>query len=162
MVADVLHAGHVLAIKEAKEHCDYLIVALHCCPTYKTPIQTIFERYIQLKNVKGVDEVIPYENKDDAADMLKSLQYDVYFLGDDHKGQDFENKDLLVELGKEIYYLSRKHRYSSTYLKERISGDDWFSAGIKNKPKWANSNSVISNAIPRPNKGKTNDDNEDK
>ena len=27
MVADVLHAGHLLAIEEAKKHCDYLIVA---------------------------------------------------------------------------------------------------------------------------------------
>lgn len=124
MVADVIHAGHVLAIQEAKSKCDYLIVALHCCPNYKTPIQTIFERFIQLKNIKGVDEVIPYENKEDAADMLKSINYDIYFLGSDYLNKDFENKDLLVSLQKEICYLSRNHKYSSSFLKERIRGEE--------------------------------------
>ena len=123
MVADVLHAGHILAIQEAKANCDYLIVALHCCPNYKAPIQSIYERFIQLKNIKGVDEVIPYENKEDARDMLQSIEYDVYFLGSDYKDRDFENKDLLIKLQKEIFYLSRNHKYSSSYLKERIRGD---------------------------------------
>ena len=123
MVADVIHAGHILAIQEAKRNCDYLIVALHCCPTYKCPIQTIFERFIQLKNVKGVDEVIPYENKEDAKDMLLSIPFDVYFLGSDYLNKDFENKDLLIDMQKEIFYLSRNHKYSSSYLKERIRGE---------------------------------------
>ena len=123
MVADVLHAGHILAIQEAKSKCDYLIVALHCCPNYKCPIQTIYERYIQLKNIKGVDEVIPYENCDDAKDMLQSIPFDVYFLGSDHKDKDFENKALLISMQKEICYLSRNHKYSSSYLKDRIRGE---------------------------------------
>ena len=123
MVADVLHAGHILAIQEAKSQCDYLIVALHCCPNYKCPVQTIYERYIQLKNIKGVDEVIPYEDCEDAKDMLQSIPFDIYFLGMDHYGKDFENKKLLVDMGKDIVYLSRKHKYSSTYLKERIQGE---------------------------------------
>lgn len=74
-------------------------------------------------NIKGVDEVIPYENCEDAADMLQSIHFDIYFLGMDHKGKDFENKKLLTEMGKEIIYLSRNHKYSSTYLKERIQGE---------------------------------------
>lgn len=123
MVADVIHAGHILAIQEAKAHCDYLIVALHCCPNYKAPIQTIYERFIQLKNIKGVDEVIPYENCEDAKDMLQSIPFDVYFLGSDYLNKDFENKQLLLEMNKEIYYLARNHKYSSTYLKDRIKGE---------------------------------------
>lgn len=123
MVADVIHAGHILAIQEAKSQCDYLIIGLHCCPNYKHPIQTIYERYVQLKNIKGVDEVIPYEDKFDCAEMLKSTKFDIYFLGSDHKDKDFENKDLLLEMKKKIVYLSRNHKYSSSYLKERIKGD---------------------------------------
>lgn len=123
MVADVIHAGHILAIQEAKAHCDHLIVALHCCPNYKAPIQTIYERFIQLKNIKGVDEVIPYENCEDAKDMLQSIPFDVYFLGSDYLNKDFENKQLLLEMNKEIYYLARNHKYSSTYLKDRIKGE---------------------------------------
>ena len=120
MVADVIHAGHILAIQEAKKNCDYLIIALHCCPTYKHPIQTIFERYEQLKNIKGVDEVIPYENKDDCANILESIKFDIYFLGEDYRNKDFENKELLIKMKKVIYYLPRQHKFSSSYLKERI------------------------------------------
>lgn len=120
MVADVLHPGHILAIKEAKEHCDYLIVALHCNPVYKKPIQSIFERFIQLDALVYVDKVIPYANKEDAATMISALNYDVYFLGEDHKDAPFECKELLEYLHKELYYLKRQHTLSSTDLKTRI------------------------------------------
>lgn len=120
MVADVLHTGHILAMEEAKSYCDYLIVALHCCPNYKEPVQSIYERFMQLRAIKWVDEVIPYENKEDAATMLQSLNYDVYFLGEDYKGRDWENSDLIKSLNKEIIFLSRKHTFSSTNLKIRI------------------------------------------
>ena len=120
MVADILHTGHILAIEEAKKHCDYLIVALHCCPDYKDPVQSIYERFMQLRAIKWVDEVIPYENKEDAATLLQSLDYDIYFLGEDYKGKNWENSDLIKSLNKEIFFLARKHTFSSTNLKIRI------------------------------------------
>ena len=120
MVADILHAGHMLALQEAKSNCDYLIVALHCNPEYKQPIQSVFERFIQLDSVSYVDKVIPYNNKSDAATMLTSLNYDVYFLGEDYKNKDFECSDILEYLGKEIFYLKRQHTMSSTDLKHRV------------------------------------------
>ena len=121
MVADVLHAGHILAIKEAKANCDYLIVALYCVPGRKEPIQSIFERYIQLDAIGDIDKVIPYEDKNDAFRMLLSLHYDIYFLGADYKDKTFEGQHLVEQLGKEIYYLSRNHTMSSSYLKDRIN-----------------------------------------
>lgn len=121
MVADVLHAGHVLAIEEAKQHCDYLIVALHCNPIYKNPVQTVYERYMQLRAVKWVDEIIPYSNKADVETLLQSLNYDIYFLGADYKGKQFEGCEILDSLGKEIYYLSRNHKMSSSALKYNIA-----------------------------------------
>lgn len=120
MVADVLHTGHMLAIEEAKKHCDYLIVALHCCPNYKTPVQTIYERFIQLRAVKWVDEVIPYQDKNDAATLIQSFNFDIYFLGEDYKDKEFENSDLLKSLKKEVFYLPRNHNFSSTNLKIRV------------------------------------------
>ena len=117
MVADILHSGHVLSLEEAKKHCDFLIVGLHCVPNYKTPQQSIYERYIQLRAVKWVDEVIPYENIDKDKDIFVSLDYDVYFLGEDHKNQDWELKDKIEGLEKEIVYLKRKHNYSSSKIK---------------------------------------------
>lgn len=120
MVADILHVGHILALEEAKQHCDKLIVALHCCPNYKKPVQTIYERFMQLKGIKWVDEVIPYTDINDVRNLLLSLNYDVYFLGEDYLGKDFECKDVVTALNKEIYYISRKHPYSSTQVKNLI------------------------------------------
>ena len=121
MVADVLHAGHMLAIKEAKENCDYLIVALYCKPERKPNIvQSIFERYVQLSSIKYVDEVIPYEDKEDAYRVLLSVQFDIYFLGADYKNKRFEGQDIVENLGKEIFYLSRNHTMSSSKLKSNI------------------------------------------
>lgn len=123
MVADIMHTGHVLALEEAKRHCDKLIVALHCCPNYKNPVQTIYERYMQLRAVRFVDEIIPYQDINDVRNMLLSLNFDVYFLGQDHEGKDWECKEVVEALNKEIIYLPRKHPYSSTYFKNEICLD---------------------------------------
>lgn len=117
MVADILHSGHVLSLEEAKKHCDFLIVGLHCKPSYKNPQQSIYERYMQLRAVKWVDEVIPYENIERDEDMFSSLDYHVYFLGEDHKNKDWELRDKIEKLDKEIVYLKRKHNYSSSRVK---------------------------------------------
>lgn len=117
MVADILHSGHVLSLEEAKKHCDFLIVGLHCKPNYKDPQQSIYERYMQLRAVKWIDEVIPYENIDKDSDIFVSLDYDVYFLGEDHKNDDWELKNTIEALEKEIVYLKRKHNYSSSRIK---------------------------------------------
>lgn len=117
MVADILHSGHVLSLEEAKKHCDFLIVGLHCLPNYKNPQQSIYERYMQLRAVKWVDEVIPYENIMRDADIFVSLDFDVYFLGEDHKNDAWEMKEQIESMEKEIIYLKRKHSYSSTRIK---------------------------------------------
>ena len=62
---DLLHAGHILMLKDAKEQCDKLIVGLQTDPTLdrpekNKPIQTLRERKIQLEAVKYVDEIRIY------------------------------------------------------------------------------------------------------
>lgn len=117
MVADILHCGHMMALEEAKKHCDYLIIGLHCNPSYKKPQQSIYERYMQLRAVKWVDEVIPYESSNRDKDMFYSLEYDIYFLGEDYKVNKWELQEDIEKLGKEIHFLKRKHSYSSTKIK---------------------------------------------
>lgn len=119
-VFDILHTGHLLAIQEAKKNCDYLIVGLHCCPNYKEPIQTIYERFVQLDSCKYVDKVIPYYDLNDCKNIIQSLDFDVYFLGEDHRDKHWENDDIVRNAGKEIFFLSRKHCFSSSYVKERV------------------------------------------
>lgn len=122
MCADVLHAGHILAIEEAKKNCDYLIVALNCKPDGKTPIQSIYERYVQLRGVKWIDEIIPYEGKKDLELIVATVNYQIRFVGMDYLGKTWDGKDLEDTLGKKVHYLSRIHELSSTELKKRIKG----------------------------------------
>jgi glycerol-3-phosphate cytidylyltransferase len=72
---------------------------------------------MQLRAVKWVDEVIPYQNVERDGDIFVSLDYDVYFLGEDHKSDEWELKDEIEALDKEIVYLKRKHSYSSRKIK---------------------------------------------
>ena len=123
MVGDILHAGHVTAIEEAKSKCGWLIVALNCRPDGKEPIQSVYERYMQLRAVKWIDRIVPYEGQDDLGSLITSLDFDIYFLGEDYRGKPWDYKNKLERLGKEIVYLNRKHRLSSTELKLRWCGE---------------------------------------
>ena len=123
---DLCHAGHVLMLRECKEHCDKLIVGLHVDPsierpTKNKPVQTLVERYIQLKGLSYVDEIIPYETEKDLTDILSAVKIHVRFIGGDYVNVDnFTGKSLCESLGIEIFYNSRNHRFSSSELRKRI------------------------------------------
>jgi glycerol-3-phosphate cytidylyltransferase len=119
---DLLHAGHVLMLIEAREQCDWLIVGLHTDPTIdrptkNKPIQSVLERYIQLKALKVVDEIIPYDTEKDLLAILNNFNVNVRIIGEDYIGKDFTGKDLPIE----TYFNKRKHSFSSTELRNRIS-----------------------------------------
>ena len=122
---DLLHAGHVTMLKEAKKQCDYLIVGLQLDPSLErsnknSPSQSIIERYIQLKGSKYVDEIIPYVMEQDVEDILKSFEIDVRIIGKEYKSIDFTGKNYCIKKGIDIYYNSRDHRFSSTEIKTRL------------------------------------------
>ena len=120
MAADILHAGHMIALEEAKNNCDYLIVGLNCKPDEKVPIQSIYERFMQLRAVKFIDEIIPYEGKIDLELLASSLDYHIRFVGEDYLNKEWDGKQIEKALSKEVYFLRRKHNISSTNLKERL------------------------------------------
>ena len=122
---DLLHAGHVLMLKEANKQCDYLIVGLQLDPSIdrpskNEPSQSIIERYIQLKGSKYVDEIVPYVLEQDVEDILQLFNIDVRIIGEEYKDVDFTGKDYCKKNGIEIYYNSRNHRFSSTEIKTRL------------------------------------------
>jgi glycerol-3-phosphate cytidylyltransferase len=122
---DLLHAGHVMMLKEAKKQCDYLIVGLQLDPSLdrpkkNNPSQSIIERYIQLKGSKYVDEIIPYVLEQDVQDILRSFEIDVRIIGEEYKTTDFTGKEYCLKKGIEIYYNSREHRFSSSEIKTRL------------------------------------------
>ena len=122
---DLLHAEHLLMLKEAKKQCDYLIVGLQLYASLdksnkNAPAQSIIERYMQLKASNYVDEIIPYVLEQDVQDILQSFKIDVRIIGDEYKTIGFTGKEYCQEKGIEIYYNSREHRFSSTGIKTRL------------------------------------------
>jgi len=122
---DLLHAGHIAMLAEAKSVCDYLICGLHVDPQVERPnknqpIQSVVERYIQLSSVQYVDEVIPYNLEKDLYDILLTYPIDVRIIGADYKDTEFSGKDICLTKGIDIYYNKRSHNFSSTELRKRI------------------------------------------
>lgn len=122
---DLLHAGHVVMLKEAKKQCDYLIVGLQLDPSLdrsekNKPSQSIIERYIQLKGSLYVDEIVPYVLEQDIEDILRSFKIDVRIIGDEYRNINFTGKEYCTKKGIEIYYNSREHRFSSSEIKTRL------------------------------------------
>ena len=123
---DLLHAGHVQMLREAKEQCDYLICGLQINPALdrkekNAPIQTVVERYTQLKAVSYVDEIIPYLTESDLCDILAMYHIDVRILGDEYKEKDFTGKDICKKRGIQLYFNKRDHRFSSSDLRKRVA-----------------------------------------
>ena len=118
---DLLHAGHVVMLQEAKNNCDFLIVGLQTDPTLdrsdkNKPVQSIYERYIQLSGIEAVDEVIPYDRESSLMDILTTKPIDIRFVGEEYKDKQFTGQHLDIE----IYYTSRSHTFSSTDLRKRV------------------------------------------
>ena len=118
---DLLHAGHILMLEEAKMQCDRLVVGLQTDPTLdrpekNAPLQSVTERYIQLAAVKYVDEIIPYSTEQDLSNLLKALPIDIRIIGEDYRDKDFTGKELNIPL----YYNKREHDWSSSALRKKI------------------------------------------
>lgn len=135
---DLLHAGHILMLREAKEYCDHLICGLQTDPTIdrpgikNKPVQSIIERYIQLSAVKYVDEVVVYSTEEDLIDLIQILPIDVRILGEEYQDKPFSGKLECEQLGIGIVYNSRTHRFSSTELRKRVANVTQLPA----EPKW--------------------------
>ena len=120
---DLLHAGHILMLKECRAQCDYLIVGLQVDPSVDRPdkhkpIETLEERKIRLEGCKYVDEIMLYDTEEDLFNLVKELKPDVRFMGADWKDKPNIARDRLPEI--KVIYNSRDHKFSSSSLRERI------------------------------------------
>ena len=118
---DLLHAGHIVMLKEASENCDWLVVGLQTDPSIdrqekNQPVQSVYERFVQLNAVKYVDEVIPYDTEQSLVDLLQSQPIDTRFVGEDYRDREFTGNDLPIE----VFYTSRQHSFSSSSLRNKI------------------------------------------
>lgn len=123
---DLLHAGHIKMLEEAKRQCDYLIVGLQTDPTIdrpekNKPVQSVVERYIQLKGCKYVDEIVPYATEQDLEDILRSFDIDVRIIGDEYKRKNFTGREYCEKKGIQLYFNKREHRFSSSGLRKEVA-----------------------------------------
>ena len=122
---DLLHAGHVQMLREAKAQCDYLICGLQVDPANdrpekNSPVQSIVERYTQLKAVSYVDEIIPYGTEKDLEDILELYTINVRILGEEYRDKEFTGKDICRRRDIELYFNNRDHRFSSSNLRASV------------------------------------------
>jgi len=123
---DMLHAGHIAMLSEAKNHCDYLICGLQTDPTIdrpdtkNKPVQSIVERQIQLAACRYVDEVVVYQTEQDLVDLLLILPLDVRILGVEYADKPFTGQNECYDRGIELVFNGRDHSFSSSGLRSRV------------------------------------------
>ena len=118
---DLFHSGHVAMLKEAKSNCDHLMVGVQTDPTIdrpekNKPIQSVFERYVQLEGCKYIDQIVPYATEKEIEDILLTYKIDKRFIGEEYKTKEFTGKQLCVDNDIELYYNKRQHSFSTTNL----------------------------------------------
>jgi len=123
---DLLHAGHIAMLREAKAQCDHLICALQVDPSMdrpekNSPVQSLVERHAQLAAVKYVDEILPYCSENDLLDIINMYPINVRILGEEYRDKDFTGKDECRKRGIQLYFNKREHRFSSSDLRKRVA-----------------------------------------
>lgn len=125
-VFDLFHIGHLNILKQAKEHCDYLIVGVTVdeLVSYKgtNAIIPFEERMKIVEAIKYVDEVVPQSSMD-KMEAWNRLKFNKMFVGSDWKGTDKWNKfeEEFKEVNVEIVYFPYTQGTSSTQLRETLS-----------------------------------------
>jgi glycerol-3-phosphate cytidylyltransferase len=109
-----------MMLRDAKQQCDYLVVGLQTDPTLdrpekNKPIQSVFERFVQLQAYEYVDEIVPYATEKDLMDILQSYKIDVRIIGEEYQGKQFTGSNLDIPL----YFNKRRHSFSTTELRGR-------------------------------------------
>ena len=123
---DLLHAGHIAMLSQAKNHCDYLIAALQNNaqwdrPEKNEPIQSIVERQITLSATRYVDEIVVYNTEKDLEDILLTLPIDVRILGVEYMEKDFTGRAICEKRKIELIFNGRDHSFSSSSLRKRVA-----------------------------------------
>lgn len=122
---DLFHAGHVTMLRMEKRYCDHLIVAIQTDPTIdrpdtkNKPVQSLYERFMQVSACRYVDEVLVYESEQDLLNLLMTNHIDIRFLGDEYRTKDFTGKQWCIDNNIELFYHTREHPYSSSALRKR-------------------------------------------
>jgi glycerol-3-phosphate cytidylyltransferase len=120
---DIIHPGYIKMFKECKQLCQNFVILLHTDPSIERPsklkpILSVDERKEVLDSIKYIDYVQTYTFESELEELLKGINPNVRFLGDDYKDRtDFTGYDLDIP----ILYLNRDHGWSTTKFKNLIA-----------------------------------------
>lgn len=120
-VYDMLHIGHILLFKHAKDLGEKLIVAVQdgdCILKYKPGTKMIYnteERLYMVSTIKYVDEVVVYKDVD--VD-IQTIEFDIFAKGPDQQHAGFQRAVAWCEEnGKQVVTIPRTEGISSSLLR---------------------------------------------
>ena len=126
-VYDMFHVGHLNMIREAKKHCDYLIVGVHSdeiVEGYKNRKTVINEndRRVIVEAIRYVDKAVINRTRD-KLELFREHNFDVVFIGDDWKGTERWNnfEKILGQVGVAVEYIPYTKGISTTQIREKLS-----------------------------------------
>jgi len=119
---DVIHPGYIKMFKECKSYCQQFVILLHVDPSIERPeklkpILSKEERTEVLTSIKWIDSIAYYTYEKELVELLKGIEPDIRFLGDDYRGKTYTG----FELDIPIHYLNRDHGWSTTKFKKLIA-----------------------------------------
>ncbi|MCH7602128.1 MAG: bifunctional heptose 7-phosphate kinase/heptose 1-phosphate adenyltransferase [Planctomycetes bacterium] len=122
---DVIHAGHVAYLREAKQLGDVLVVAINCDEQVRQqkgegrPIYDETERLEILSEFACIDYLIVFDEPT-VGELLEETMPDVYVKGGDYQIQEINERKLCKKRGIEIKILAQRPGLGSTDVIERL------------------------------------------
>ena len=123
---DVLHAGHVAYLEEAKSLGDRLIVADNDDDSVRRlkgdsrPINALEDRMLVLAGLAAVDWVVPF-SEDTPARVIGNVLPDVLVKGGDYRADEIVGAREVLASGGEVRVLSFRDGHSSTRIIDRMN-----------------------------------------
>ena len=127
-VFDLLHAGHLQSLEQARRLGDRLVVAVNADESVRRlkgperPYQSAADRALLLAGLRIVDAVTVFD-EDTPAELLAELLPDVLVKGADYEGREVAGAEAVRAAGGEVRFVELVSSRSTTGLVERIRGD---------------------------------------
>lgn len=123
---DVLHAGHVSYLEEAKSLGDRLIVAVNDDESVRRlkgesrPINALEDRLLVLAGLAAVDWVVPFSDDTPAA-LIAAVLPDVLVKGGDYDPNEIAGAKDVLQNGGEVRILAFRDGHSSSRIIDKLS-----------------------------------------
>lgn len=122
---DIIHAGHVHYLYQAKQHGDLLVVGINSDQSVKKlkgetrPVHHQMARANVLAALEMIDMITIFE-EETPIQLIESIQPDVHVKGGDYKGPDLPEYQSIINYGGQVIIEPFLAGYSTTSIIEKI------------------------------------------